>query len=190
MASRSLEKLKEPFRTSIKELVASAKGSGIPVLVTETTRSLAEQKENVRKGVSWTLNSKHLIGEAVDIAFLVDSKLSYSAKLYNKLYILVKNLDYVRWPYKDYNWNVDKPHFQYDPNKKSVIIPDMELKEAKETIRLLNLEIGKTTKERDSLKDALEIARTNEKKYYDEFQKCLDNREPWAKNWLKKLLGL
>lgn len=189
MSSRSLEELKEPFRSSIKQMLAEAKKAGIPYLVTETTRTLEEQKENVRKGVSWTLNSKHLIGEAVDIAFKIDSKLSYDARLYNRLYTIAKGIDFVRWPYKDYNWGVDKPHFQYDSNKKSVIIDDMELKEAKETIRKLNTEIGRVTKERDEAQSALKVSQEKEKKFYDEWQNALDTYKGYKEKYEKCLTG-
>jgi peptidoglycan LD-endopeptidase CwlK len=35
--------------------------------VTQGLRTLAEQKENIKKGVSWSLNSRHLTGHAVDV---------------------------------------------------------------------------------------------------------------------------
>jgi peptidoglycan L-alanyl-D-glutamate endopeptidase CwlK len=41
--------------------------AGIPVLIVDTLRTPAEQAENIRKGVSWTTNSKHLTGDAIDI---------------------------------------------------------------------------------------------------------------------------
>lgn len=190
MASRDLNKLKEPFQTSVRELLDKIKH--LDPLVTETTRTLAEQKEYVRKGVSWTLNSKHLTGEAVDIAFLSDSKLSYDAKKYDELYSILKDIPWLIWPYKDLEWGVDKPHVQYDPTKppKRVIIPNMDLQEAKETIRDLNTEIGRVTKERDICREALSVSRKKESKNYKNWQTCLDSRQPWAIQWLKDKLGL
>jgi peptidoglycan LD-endopeptidase CwlK len=38
-----------------------------PFIVTQGLRTLAEQKENIKKGVSWSLNSRHLTGHAVDV---------------------------------------------------------------------------------------------------------------------------
>ena len=37
------------------------------VTITEGLRSEAQQKLNVAKGVSWTMKSKHLVGNAVDM---------------------------------------------------------------------------------------------------------------------------
>jgi len=48
------------MRPKAFELVARAVEAGIPVLIVDTVRTEAEQKENVAKGVSWTMNSKHL----------------------------------------------------------------------------------------------------------------------------------
>ena len=40
----------------------------IPVKVIDTRRTSAEQADNIARGVSWTTNSKHLTGDAIDIA--------------------------------------------------------------------------------------------------------------------------
>ena len=147
--SRDVEQLKEPFRSKVKALITLAKQAGLPVIITDTTRTIEEQRENVRKGYSKTMDSKHLTGEAVDIAFQVNGKLSYDAKLYEKLYSISKKLSYVIWPNRDLNWNWDLPHFQYDKNK---IIGDtipMNCDTEKQEIQKLNFEIGTVTKQRD-----------------------------------------
>jgi len=118
MSSRDPEKLIEPFRASIKKLIKLANEQGIPAFITDTTRTIGEQRELVRKGFSKTMNSKHLIGEAADIAFQINGKLSYDAKLYERLYSIAKDLPFVIWPYRDLRWLWDRPHFQYDKNKK------------------------------------------------------------------------
>lgn len=58
--SRALDDLSSQMRPKAFELVARAAEAGIPVLIVDTVRTEAEQKEHVAKGVSWTLNSKHL----------------------------------------------------------------------------------------------------------------------------------
>jgi len=120
--SRDIKDLKEPFRTGVKKLIKRAKAAGIPVFVTDTTRTKAEQKELVKKGFSQTMDSKHLVGEAVDIAFKVNGKLSYDAALYRRLYDIAVDIPYVAWPYRDYKWFWDKPHFQYDADKHAEVI--------------------------------------------------------------------
>jgi len=115
--SRDINKLVEPFRTQVKELIKQAKAKGLPIIVTSTTRTKEEQRELVSRGYSKTMKSKHLIGEAVDLAFIVEGKLSYSTKLYEKLYMISRQLDYIIWPYIDLDWRWDLAHFQLDINK-------------------------------------------------------------------------
>lgn len=40
---------------------------GVCVMIIDTLRTKEEQIENIKKGVSWTLNSRHLTGDAIDI---------------------------------------------------------------------------------------------------------------------------
>jgi len=71
--SRSLSDLSEKFRPLAVELIARATEAGICVKVIDTLRTEAEQKENLRRGVSWTMHSKHLPDDdgkanAIDLA--------------------------------------------------------------------------------------------------------------------------
>jgi peptidoglycan L-alanyl-D-glutamate endopeptidase CwlK len=58
--SRALDDLSSQMRPKAFELIARAAELGVPVMIVDTIRTEAEQKENVAKGVSWTLNSRHL----------------------------------------------------------------------------------------------------------------------------------
>jgi len=58
--SRSLSDLSERMRPLAVELIARAVEAGIQVKIIDTIRSESEQKENIRRGVSWTLHSRHL----------------------------------------------------------------------------------------------------------------------------------
>ena len=49
------------------EFLARLTEAGIHVLIVDTLRTPEEQVENVKRGVSWTLKSKHLTGDAIDI---------------------------------------------------------------------------------------------------------------------------
>ncbi len=40
----------------------------IPVMIVTTRRTLEEQAEKVKQGLSWTMNSRHLTGDAIDVA--------------------------------------------------------------------------------------------------------------------------
>lgn len=65
--SRRLDDLSPRFRPLAVELLARLTEAGIPVLVVDTLRTPEEQAENLRRGVSWTLHSKHLTGDALDL---------------------------------------------------------------------------------------------------------------------------
>lgn len=60
--------------------------------VTEGVRSWAKQKENIERGVSWTMNSRHLkqidgYGHAVDLAAWVDGSVAWAPwSLYEAIY--------------------------------------------------------------------------------------------------------
>ena len=150
--SRDIEKLKQPFRDSIKLLIKRANDAGIPAFVTDTTRTVAEQRELVKKGYSQTMYSKHLTGDAADIAFTVNGKLSYKRDYYLELYEIAKDIPFIIWPYYDLKWFWDYPHYQYDKNKKGNTLTDMEKAEYEKKIRALNTEIGEVTRERDNYK--------------------------------------
>lgn len=58
--SRSLDDLAPEFRPLAFELLARLSAEVSPFMVIDTLRTPAEQAENLRRGVSATLNSKHL----------------------------------------------------------------------------------------------------------------------------------
>ena len=66
--SRRLDDLSASFKPKAIELLARLVEAGILVAIVDTLRAPAEQEENIRKGVSWTKNSRHLTGNAIDIA--------------------------------------------------------------------------------------------------------------------------
>lgn len=65
--SRKLDDLTPEMRTKAFELIARCAEQGIPLLIIDTLRTPAEQEANIKKGVSWTKNSKHLTGRAIDV---------------------------------------------------------------------------------------------------------------------------
>jgi hypothetical protein len=65
--SRQLDDLSPEFKPLALELLARLTEARIPVLIVDTLRTAAEQAENLKNGVSWTLNSRHLTGDAIDI---------------------------------------------------------------------------------------------------------------------------
>lgn len=65
--SRKLDDLSARMVPLAMQLIARCAEAGIPVLIVDTLRTPEEQAANVAKGVSWTLKSKHLTGDAIDI---------------------------------------------------------------------------------------------------------------------------
>lgn len=65
--SRKLDDLSARFRPLAFELLARLTEQGLVVMIIDTLRTRAEQEQNIARGVSWTLNSKHLTGDAIDL---------------------------------------------------------------------------------------------------------------------------
>jgi peptidoglycan L-alanyl-D-glutamate endopeptidase CwlK len=53
--------------------------------VTEGVRTLERQREMVAKGASQTMDSKHVIGRAVDLVAYVGPRISWELSLYNEV---------------------------------------------------------------------------------------------------------
>ena len=72
--SRKLSDLSTRFRPLAVELIARCTEAQIPLMILDTLRTDEEQAENIKKGVSWTTDSKHLRqppemrSEAIDVA--------------------------------------------------------------------------------------------------------------------------
>lgn len=96
---------------------------GLYPLITDGNRTLEEQKELYAQGrtkpgkvVTWTLNSSHIGGRAVDIAFIDgdSGSLTYNVDwdLYGEQVRSIPGLD---WGFD--LWGIDKPHVQYNPEQ-------------------------------------------------------------------------
>lgn len=73
------KKLKSAHPDLVKIVRRAAQITECPFKVGQTTRSLDEQKANIKKGVSWTLRSRHLASKdglcrAVDLLAMPDGK--------------------------------------------------------------------------------------------------------------------
>jgi hypothetical protein len=66
--SRALDDLSDDFRPLAVELLARCVEAGIAVVVVDTLRTPEEHAQNLLNGTSWTTHSKHLDGDAIDIA--------------------------------------------------------------------------------------------------------------------------
>lgn len=116
--SRTLNDLSDRFRPLAMELLARCAEAGIPVCIICTRRTPAEHAANLAKGVSWTLHSKHLDGDAIDICPFEQFNLHGPDKLqwngtepvWGTLGVIGENLG-LRWGGR---WQVrDLGHFEY-----------------------------------------------------------------------------
>lgn len=114
-------RLKRAHPDLVKIIRRCAEITSIPFVVLQSDRTEAEQRENIRKGVSWTMKSRHLISKdgmvrAVDIAPLVNGQASFSWSPYFKLAPLMKQAAKdVKIPVEwggDWKKNKDGPHWQ------------------------------------------------------------------------------
>lgn len=58
--SRSLDDLTPEMRAKTDKFLAKLVEKSIQIMIVDTLRTDKEQEENIKKGVSWTKNSKHL----------------------------------------------------------------------------------------------------------------------------------
>lgn len=88
--SRSLQRL-EGIHPDLRRVMDRAIATtDIDFTVLEGLRSLERQKKLVASGASKTMRSRHLTGHAVDIAPLIEGKVSWDWPLYHKLALVVK----------------------------------------------------------------------------------------------------
>lgn len=115
-SNKSKERLKGVNSSLIKVMEESIKESPYDFSITEGIRTPDRQKELYDSGKSLTLNSKHLVGKAVDIAIFVDGKITWEHKYFKAVAEHIKNtakklgVDII-WG-GDWRRLVDSPHFE------------------------------------------------------------------------------
>jgi hypothetical protein len=72
--NKAFESLEPKFKPLVLEILTQLEALGYKPIVAEGRRTLAQQREKVRKGYSTTMNSYHLSGMAADI---VDSRYNW-----------------------------------------------------------------------------------------------------------------
>lgn len=116
LGKRSLDNL-EGVHPHMQTIVHEAiKRTEQDFTVIEGLRTLSRQKELVAKGVSWTLNSRHLTGHAVDmVPYPITKHLKYPhvqwQDMADAMFAAANYHGYpLEWGYT--LWGKDKPHFQ------------------------------------------------------------------------------
>ena len=83
--------------------------------VVEQADMYAQGRSKPGKKITWTLNSKHVEGNAVDLVAFVDGKPTWEEKYYKGIEVAMKSVihDYaldIDWGFD--LWGKDKPHWQ------------------------------------------------------------------------------
>lgn len=90
LSEKSLKRLEGVDKNLVSVIKRAIELTPIDFIVVEGRRTKERQKYLVAKGASKTMNSYHLTGHAVDIAPLVDGKVSWDWKYYYPLAEAVK----------------------------------------------------------------------------------------------------
>lgn len=115
---RRIDSLEPSLQPKARRLVELAAAAGVELVVTEGRRTLERQRELYAQGrttpgpiVTWTMNSKHLTGEAFDVAVRVDGKLTWpdDDALWERIGQIGESVG-LRWGGR---WEQrDRPHFE------------------------------------------------------------------------------
>jgi peptidoglycan L-alanyl-D-glutamate endopeptidase CwlK len=90
LGSRSLMRLEGVHPDLVRVVKRAAASSDLDFTVLEGLRTEARQRQLFKEGASKTLNSRHLTGHAVDLAPMLDGKVSWDWPLYHRLAKIVK----------------------------------------------------------------------------------------------------
>lgn len=90
LGARSLARLEGVHPDLVRVVKKAAAMSDLDFTVLEGLRTLARQKQLMAQGATRTMNSRHLTGHAVDLAPMIDGKVSWDWPLYHRLAKIVK----------------------------------------------------------------------------------------------------
>jgi len=115
LGARSRERLQGLHPDLVKVVERAIQITPIDFTVLEGLRTKARQEQLFKAGASWTMNSRHLTGHAVDLGAWLDNQVDWSWPLYDKIAQAMKQaadeLDVsIIW---GGDWKVrDGPHFE------------------------------------------------------------------------------
>lgn len=90
LSQRSLDNLKDVHPDLIKVIMAALVTSPYDFGIIEGKRSIERQRELFALGKSRTLNSRHLVGKAVDFDVFVDGAVTWDEKYYEAVSVAFK----------------------------------------------------------------------------------------------------
>lgn len=113
----NLEKLAPHTRQKAKQWYQYCVENGIEVLIYETTRTIEQQRENVRKGASQTMKSYHLVGQALDFVPAREAEVYWDGYYRNDIQKAIGYAKSIGFEWGgDWKGFVDSPHLQYNYN--------------------------------------------------------------------------
>ncbi len=116
LGARSLARLEGVHPDLVRVVKKAAAMSDMDFTVLEGLRTVERQKQLLANGATKTMNSRHLTGHAVDLAPVIDGKVSWDWPLYHQIAPLFKNAAdelgiNVEWG-GDWQSFPDGPHWQ------------------------------------------------------------------------------
>lgn len=90
LGARSLSRLEGVHPDLVRVVKRAAATSDLDFTVLEGLRTIDRQKQLKAQGATKTMNSRHLTGHAVDLAPMLDGKVSWDWPLYHRLAKIVK----------------------------------------------------------------------------------------------------
>ena len=121
LGSKSIERLKGVHPDMVKVIEEAIKESPLDFSITEGLRTPERQQQLFNEGKSQTLRSRHITGHAVDIAVLIDGKITWEFPKYqlvsDHIKTVAKSLNIpIVWG-GDWISFKDGPHFELDKSK-------------------------------------------------------------------------
>lgn len=118
---RSVKALVGVHEKLVKIAHRASEISELDFIITEGLRTQERQKQLFAKGATKTMNSKHLIGRAFDVAAVVDGEVRWDWPLYAKLASAIKQAAkeqgvVIVWG-GDWRTFKDGPHFELGANE-------------------------------------------------------------------------
>lgn len=113
---RSLDRMKGVHPDLVRVMKAALATSPIDFTVLEGVRTLSRQRQLYAAGATKTMNSRHLTGHAIDIAPIINGKVSWDWPLYYRIAAVVKEAAraqgvQIEWG-GDWRTFKDGPHWQ------------------------------------------------------------------------------
>jgi peptidoglycan L-alanyl-D-glutamate endopeptidase CwlK len=121
LSAKDEQRLKSLHPDLVKVVRRCAEITPLEFQVGETSRSVEQQRKNIAKGVSWTMNSRHIVSKdglsrAVDLLAAPGGKVTWAWPPYYTLAAAMKQAAKdvsvpIEWG-GDWKKNKDGPHFQ------------------------------------------------------------------------------